>query len=70
MRRFPHRAPVTKGGAEIGELISSHGHTAFALVRLDRLDEASGDVTAAQIPVALAQAGMARWSVGVSRSDH
>jgi len=44
---------VAKGGAEIGELISSHGHSAFALIRLDRLDEASGNVTAAQIPVAL-----------------
>ena len=34
-------------------------HKAFALVRLDRLEEASGDVTAAEIPVALAQARMA-----------
>jgi hypothetical protein len=38
---------------EIGELLSSHGHTAFALIRLDRLEEAGGDVAAAQIPVAL-----------------
>ena len=50
---LPASGPVTKGGAEIGELLSSHGHTAFALVRLDRMDEAGGNVTAAQIPVAL-----------------
>jgi folate-binding protein YgfZ len=50
---LPASGPVTKGGLEIGELISSHGGTAFALVRLDRLEEARGDVTAAQIPVAL-----------------
>jgi len=50
---LPASGPVVKGGVEIGELISSHGHSAFALIRLDRLDEASGNVTAAQIPVAL-----------------
>jgi folate-binding protein YgfZ len=50
---LPASGPVTKGGTEIGELISSHGDAAFALIRLDRLEEAQGDVTAAQIPVAL-----------------
>src|SRR4029079_16337410 len=50
---LPASGPGVKGGVEIGELISSHGHSAFALTRLDRLDEASGNVTAAQIPVAL-----------------
>lgn len=50
---LPASGPVYKGGAEIGELVSTHGHTAFALIRLDRLDETSGKVTAAQIPVAL-----------------
>ena len=50
---LPAAGPVTKGGVEIGELISTHGDTAFALVRLDRLEEASGDVSAAGIPVAL-----------------
>jgi folate-binding protein YgfZ len=50
---LPASGPVAKGGAEIGELLSSHGHTGFVLIRLDRLEEASGDVTAAQIPVAL-----------------
>jgi hypothetical protein len=50
---LPASGPVTRGGMEIGELLSSHGHTAFALIRLDRLEEAGGDVAAAQIPVAL-----------------
>ena len=50
---LPASGPVAKGGIEIGELISSHGETAFALIRLDRLEETTGDVTAAQIPVAL-----------------
>jgi len=50
---LPASGAVTKGGTEIGELISTHGNTAFALIRLDRLEDAQGDVTAAQIPVAL-----------------
>ena len=50
---LPASGAVTKGGTEIGELISTHGDTAFALIRLDRLEDAQGDVTAAQIPVAL-----------------
>jgi len=50
---LPAEGAVTKGGMEIGELISTHGHTAFALVRMDRLEESSGDVTAAGIPVVL-----------------
>lgn len=52
---LPESGPVTKGGVEIGELISSHGGTAFALVRLDRLEETQGDIAAAQIPVALSK---------------
>ena len=52
---LPASGPVTIGGGEIGELISSHGNTAFALIRLDRLEALrdSGTVAAAQIPVAL-----------------
>ena len=50
---LPASGAVTKGGTEIGELISTHGNIAFALIRLDRLEESQGDVTAAQIPVAL-----------------
>jgi folate-binding protein YgfZ len=60
---IPATGAVTKGGTEIGELISSHGHLAFALIRLDRLDEAGGDVTAAQIPVALHRPA---WLAGAS----
>jgi len=50
---LPASGPVMRGGVEIGELISTHGETAFALIRLDRLEETPGDATAAQIPVAL-----------------
>ncbi len=50
---LPAAGAVTRGGTEIGELISSHGQTAFALVRLDRLEESSGDAAAAGIPVAI-----------------
>ncbi|HEX4635314.1 MAG TPA: hypothetical protein VH189_03980 [Rhizomicrobium sp.] len=60
---LPGAGAVTKGGAEIGELISTHGHTAFALIRLDRLGEAGGDVTADKIPVALHRPA---WLAGAS----
>jgi folate-binding protein YgfZ len=62
---LPAAGPVTKGGVEIGELISSHGGTAFALIRLDRLDETQGDVAAAQIPVALRKPS---WLAGAPSS--
>jgi tRNA-modifying protein YgfZ len=60
---LPAEGAVTRGAAEIGELISSHGHTAFVLVRLDRLEEASGDVAAAGIPVTLHRPA---WLAGAS----
>jgi folate-binding protein YgfZ len=50
---LPMEGAVTRGGTEIGELISSHDQTGFVLVRLDRLDETSGDVAAAGMPVEL-----------------
>jgi folate-binding protein YgfZ len=46
-------AGVTRGGVEIGELISVHGMSGFALVRLDRLEESSGDVRIGENQVAL-----------------
>jgi folate-binding protein YgfZ len=48
-------ASVTRGGTEIGELVSVHGTQGFALVRLDRLEETSGDVSIGEIPVALSK---------------
>jgi folate-binding protein YgfZ len=60
---LPAAGPIAKGGAEIGELVSTYGQTAFALIRLDRLEETSGDVTAAQIPVALHKPA---WLAGAS----
>ena len=60
---LPAEGAVTKGGTEIGELISSHGQTGFALVRLDRLEESNGDIMAAQIPVALHKPA---WLAGAS----
>jgi folate-binding protein YgfZ len=50
---LPAQGAVTRGGVEIGELISSHDQTAFALVRLDRLEESSGEVAAAGMPAQL-----------------
>jgi len=50
---LPGSGAVTRGGSEIGEILSSHGQTAFALVRLDRLEETQGDITAASVPVTL-----------------
>lgn len=44
---------VTRGGVEIGELVSVQGGHGFALVRLDRLEETQGDVKVGEIPVAL-----------------
>ncbi|HEY8255439.1 MAG TPA: hypothetical protein VIG39_12405 [Rhizomicrobium sp.] len=46
-------APIRRGDTEIGELLSSSGIHGFALIRLDRLDESSGDILAGAIPVAL-----------------
>jgi folate-binding protein YgfZ len=46
-------ASVTRGGAEIGELVSVYGNHGFALVRLDRLEEASGENKVGEIQVAL-----------------
>ena len=45
--------PIRRSGAEIGELLSSTGTHGFALVRLDRLEETSGDIIAGEILVAL-----------------
>jgi folate-binding protein YgfZ len=62
---LPASGPVAIGGGEIGELISTHGNTAFALIRLDRLEalQGSGSVTAAEIPVALHKPA---WLAGAS----
>jgi folate-binding protein YgfZ len=46
-------AVITRGGSEIGELISNHGVRGFALVRLDRLGESQGETQAGTIVVAL-----------------
>ena len=50
---LPGNGAVTRGGSEIGEILSSYGKTAFALVRLDRLEEAQGDIEAGTIRVTL-----------------
>jgi len=36
----PHDAPVVANGKEIGEITSEYGERAFALLRIDRLDDA------------------------------
>jgi folate-binding protein YgfZ len=44
---------LTRGGTEIGEIVSNHDARGFALVRLDRLDETQGETRAGEIVVAL-----------------
>jgi len=56
---------IRRGGADIGEMLSSNGMQGFALVRLDRLDESSGDILAGEIPVALTRPA---WLAGASAS--
>ena len=46
-------ASVTRGGTDIGELVSVYGNQGFALVRLDRLEETNGEVRIGEIQVAL-----------------
>jgi folate-binding protein YgfZ len=60
---LPQAGALTRGGSEIGEILSSYGPQAFALVRLDRLAETQGDITAAEIPVALTRP---TWLAGAS----
>ena len=43
----------SSGGAEIGEMTASYGNNGIALVRLERMDETSGDISVANISVAL-----------------
>lgn len=50
---LPQSGTLSRGGAEIGEVLAVHGSTAFVLVRMDRLEEATGDVTLGEIKVAL-----------------
>jgi folate-binding protein YgfZ len=50
---LPQGGTLSRGGVEIGEVLSVYGATAFVLVRMDRLEEASGDVTLGEIKVAL-----------------
>lgn len=46
---------VTSGDLEIGEIISTYGRQGFALIRLDRLDEAKASLTADMIAVTVAK---------------
>jgi folate-binding protein YgfZ len=50
---LPPSGTIRRGETEVGELLSSHGVHGLALVRLDRLDEASGDTKVGEISVAL-----------------
>lgn len=52
---LPQTGTLARGGNEIGEILSSYGPRAFALVRLDRLEEAQGGITAGEIPVELSR---------------
>lgn len=58
-------ASVRRGDAEIGELLSSDGAHGFALVRLDRLEEAAGETRVGEISVALSRPA---WLAGATGS--
>ncbi|HEX4118169.1 MAG TPA: hypothetical protein VHX99_05155 [Rhizomicrobium sp.] len=47
----PPGTPVASGDTEIGEILSVYGSAGFALMRLDRLDEAKAPLTADNMPV-------------------
>lgn len=49
----PPGTAIASAGLEIGEIISTYGTQGFALVRLDRLDEAKASLTAGMIAVTL-----------------
>jgi hypothetical protein len=50
----PADTPVTANGASLGEIVSIHGTRGFALIRLDRLEEAQGvALEAGGVPVTL-----------------
>jgi folate-binding protein YgfZ len=50
---LPAGGEVMSESGPIGELVAAYGATAFALVRLDRLEAARGKITVENIPVAL-----------------
>jgi folate-binding protein YgfZ len=47
----PPGTNVTSDGHELGEIIATYGSEGFALMRLDRLDEAKASLMAATMPV-------------------
>lgn len=49
----PAGTAITSATLEVGEIISTYGSQGFALVRLDRLDEAKASLTAGSIAVTL-----------------
>ena len=51
----PAGTAITSAAMELGEIISTYGNKGFALVRLDRLDEAKASLTAGMIAVTLAK---------------
>ncbi len=51
----PAGTAITSAVLEVGEIISTCGAEGFALVRLDRLDEAKASLTAGTIAVTLAR---------------
>jgi folate-binding protein YgfZ len=55
---------ITRGGSEIGELISKYNRGGFGLVRLDRLEETQGDIRTGEIVVALKRPAWLAWQHG------
>ena len=50
----PAGEKLTAGDMEIGEILSTYGLEGFALVRLDRLEQAKASLTAASMKVTVA----------------
>jgi hypothetical protein len=49
----PAGTKITSGGTEIGEITSAYGSEGFALIRLDRLEEAKASPTIDTLPITL-----------------
>ncbi|HEX3988906.1 MAG TPA: folate-binding protein, partial [Verrucomicrobiae bacterium] len=49
----PAGAKIASDGTEIGEIVSTYGSEGFALIRLDRLEEAKASLTVNTMPLTI-----------------
>jgi folate-binding protein YgfZ len=59
----PKGTDIRAGEKQVGTLLSSSGQQALALIRLDRLAEASGPLHAGGVPLQVLKPGWARYGV-------